>query len=558
MENFQISKFPNSYKKFLGIMCMFLLTFSACSPFKEPTEPQKTAYETPKGHNKSFQLGRKLENPYSVENMAKAYDSLSTQPNSPLVGISSPVRTTHYYVRFLPQTPVQYDKLKADSLLVLHDYPLDYELTFTNNNQASDAWNEQNTVWQYTSVKTDYTFANGVQYEILANLYLPQQDTQLSPTLQSLRIDGEDFATTLSDKSLILTGNGNDVIREKSKKCWYPSGKIQVRDTRLQAEGLPSMIPLKGVRVQARHWFHYAFTVTDDNGDYSIECFKNPVHYRLVFQARHFDVRSGAFGQAAIDGPKIKGAWNVDIENGVDRFYAHVFRGAHRYHYGNIEDLKRPWISGCLGGWGKLKIGAYDKGNSSLGVYWSDWDCWALFRDIKIWRFNLEGVERPSDGVFGTTVHEVGHSSHFNAMNAGIQFWQVNNIIQESWATAIKWFITRMEYQELGITNYAEPTYESSVRPMFRAYQSWTPQTDMVYTPLFIDIVDRFNQQTAGFTWSSPALPNDFVQEYTLGGIESQFLKHVYGIESLRKYLKANKPSSVSDQNIDDLLISYE
>jgi hypothetical protein len=270
-------------------------------------------------------------------------------------------------------------------------------------------------------------------------------------------------------------------------------------------------------------------------------------------------VRSGTFGQAAIDGPKIKGAWNHDIENGVDRFYAHVFRGAHRYHYGNIEGLKRPWVNGCASGWGKLKISAYDKGNSSLGSSWGNWDCWALFWDIKIWRFNNEGVERPSDGIFGTTAHEIAHTSHVNLMNNGfIQFWQVKKIIVESWATAIKWFVTKLEYQERGITNYAEPTYESSVFPMFRAYQSWTLQTDDIYTPLFIDIVDRFNQQTMGVSWSNPNLPNDFVQEYTLAGIESQFLKHVYGLESLRKYLKAHKPSSVSDQNIDDLINSYE
>ncbi len=74
------------------------------------------------------------------------------------------------------------------------------------------------------------------------------------------------------------------------------------------------------------------------------------------------------------------------------------------------------------------------------------------------------------------------------------------------------------------------------------------------FTPVFIDLVDNYNQRV-GFPANFG--PNDNVTNYTLPQIESGFMKHVYGLTSLSRELKNNKPVGVSDLQIDELLSYY-
>jgi hypothetical protein len=47
------------------------------------------------------------------------------------------------------------------------------------------------------------------------------------------------------------------------------------------------------------------------------------------------------------------------------------------------------------------------------------------------------------------------------------------------------------------------------------------------------------------------------VTGYTMSGIEGGFLKHVYGYNSLRSQLKANKPFGITDAQIDELMNQF-
>lgn len=50
---------------------------------------------------------------------------------------------------------------------------------------------------------------------------------------------------------------------------------------------------------------------------------------------------------------------------------------------------------------------------------------------------------------------------------------------------------------------------------------------------------------------------NDQVNGYSLTFIESQLLKHIYGLASLKEKLKVNKPAGVSGDLIDELIGFY-
>jgi len=71
--------------------------------------------------------GKKLNNPYSVTNMQKAYDSLlASSPSARIAGQGIEITATHHYVRFFPKTEGEVTLLTEDSL-ELFNQPIDYE-----------------------------------------------------------------------------------------------------------------------------------------------------------------------------------------------------------------------------------------------------------------------------------------------------------------------------------------------------------------------------------------------------------------------------------------------
>ena len=92
--------------------------------------------------------------------------------------------------------------------------------------------------------------------------------------------------------------------------------------------------------------------------------------------------------------------------------------------------------------------------------------------------------------------------------------------------------------------------------PIVKAFQYWDRNFSTDYTSLFIDLVDNYNQRPE-YIFISASSPDDNVTGYTLPLMESSFMKHVYGLTSLDRYLKENKPAGVTDAQISTLLSFY-
>ena len=82
-------------------------------------------------------LGKKLENPFSVANMQRALDTIlkevkrsksyqakSFQKSAEQIEI----KVTDLYVRFLPKDSLELNIIEKDTVLILYDHPLDYEI----------------------------------------------------------------------------------------------------------------------------------------------------------------------------------------------------------------------------------------------------------------------------------------------------------------------------------------------------------------------------------------------------------------------------------------------
>lgn len=149
------------------LLLSFVAVFSCFITCKESDDievPQTIVPETGK-----ILLGKKLNNPYSVENMRKAYFALLTQTRSGIenTDIEDFIHTTHLYVVFKPKTEEELGVLKSDSTLILYPYPLDYEIIAYGENPETP--NNQS-MHYYASVPADKELTKEIEWEILENL----------------------------------------------------------------------------------------------------------------------------------------------------------------------------------------------------------------------------------------------------------------------------------------------------------------------------------------------------------------------------------------------------
>jgi hypothetical protein len=230
-----------------------------------------------------IQLGKKLENPYSVENMRKAYQELISSgvlKSSPIVTIE----TTHLYVRFLPKDTAEYFFLERNYDLLLYDYPLDYEITHDGSYYHDPSIPQDQFTWFYTTVGSDFEFPD-VAYQILAECFIPQddgtedEDEDLKSASFSVYDKIEDLALQNAGYLDIAKNYGAyDDLKGLSRQ--RPKGTIQVWDNRAGR-----LVPVRGVTIRCQLGVNIHKGTTDANGYYSVDGrFRLGPHYRMFFQ----------------------------------------------------------------------------------------------------------------------------------------------------------------------------------------------------------------------------------------------------------------------------------
>lgn len=84
------------------------------------------------------------------------------------------VHTTHQYLKFIPTSEEEVGLLKSDSTIHYFDYRLDaeYSKDYLENRKPD---NDSIPVY-YTAIPVGKVLPN-VKYEVLSNLYIPEQDS---------------------------------------------------------------------------------------------------------------------------------------------------------------------------------------------------------------------------------------------------------------------------------------------------------------------------------------------------------------------------------------------
>jgi hypothetical protein len=504
-------------------------------------------------------LGEKLTNPYSVKNMKTALQNLRKQSD----GFKElKIEPNYFYVRVLPTNEEEFNLINSDESVDVFEYPLDYEIKKQGNKYKDKTLGDSNYTWLYCAVPTKKAFDKSLKVEVLEELFLPfgnGKTDEYSRNTESLERSKQSFLEALENEALKITGNLEEVDNRKAKVAtWYASGRIRVWDERInsndamnQAQQGQGFLPVPGCLVRANRWFTTKTAHTQTNGNFSINHgWPNGkgVNYSIKWDRHDFDIRSGSYGQAYFNGPKQTGGWNLDIQeaNTPDNYiYAHVHRGAWTYYYNNTYGIIEPPTRTFFDLYGvfnlvgqKMHLGAKQGGGRSHYFQFNgNW----LASEVKL-IFDLDGSpgipEDDGRAIFGTTIHELTHAAHWKiGMTYSLYCSPIGGggRLAESWAEAVGWHVTREVY-----TPTVDPMndFDNRQRMTLAAIQanSTCLSNSSWYTPLFIDLMDNFNQSLTPFN----NLPNDGAANYNIVDLQNYLIARPVNWHLYRSFLEAN------------------
>lgn len=541
----------NKFKKLnllLGVVLLSAITSCNNEPILSETVSQSKNEDW-------IKEGQKLENPYSVKNMKRALQNLKTKKTTSktteeVIVDGFEIEASHLYVKFEPTTEVEEAVLKQDSTVVLFDYPLDYE--FTDQTLDARPTLEPNEVpTYYTTIPVNSEIASEAQYETLEQLYIPEEDPYFGSKLsknQKVSEKKEIFLDQLLDEAYKLTGNERQDTKTKTSpnakwifgKKWWPSGNITIYD---EVAGMNK--PVVGAQVLIRQWFTVRQGITDENGNFSTASVRGSARYVLQWERYHYSIRNGSFFQAETKSAteQQNEAWNLNLTSGDDKYHALIHQAAHDYYYGHRFGLDSPPKNNHLYSFGRqsqIKIAARESAPwgvpSSFSHLRNDL-FYGLFAQIHIKAFG-----RPSDAVYGTTIHELTHAQHsvldrssydnlvrdayFSLGATALE--NRNKRLLETWPTTVEIMMTLDRYK----TKFNNPKYSYRLNNL----QNQTINFDNHYTSGGYDIVDDFNQRIVrdalgnirygsnGLPLQNLALPIDNVSGYTLKQLQDALI----------------------------------
>ena len=135
-----------------------------------------------------------------------------------------------------------------------------------------------------------------------------------------------------------------------------------------------------------------------------------------------------------------------------------------------------------------------------------------IWSDIRIYGQGNNGWREMSE-VFSTACHELGHAAHYT--NNRNTYGKCKTSLLESWARCVQYVLTNQEYKELGVFHKL-PAYPENGSYNF---QAWNPQVyDRNYTPLFIDLIDDFNQRA--YHQGNTIYPDDEIHDMPVSVVQ--------------------------------------
>ena len=181
-------------------------------------------------------------------------------------------------------------------------------------------------------------------------------------------------------------------------------------------------------------------------------------------------------------------------------FKLQVFRAAHYYYNGHndlLDNIAKLELDT------PLRIAAYtDTLITHDGV-----DGWGWFMGGSNPPYiEIANYAQVSGKIFGTTLHELGHASHYTELGL-ILFGVAHDRIKESFASFMGWYNVKEYYSSV----LADDAAVNNACTQGRQY--WAGDNTNNYTPIYIDLVDNFNQSTVDSSLVNDAITGVSVED---------------------------------------------
>lgn len=249
-----------------------LLAVYACEKPGIVDSVQKDYYGNKVEHG-MIELGDRLPDPYSVENMTKALHQLYPSTKAEVVEIPP----TDNYIRFKPSSQKEMDMLESLGLSFL-DHPVDYRIVREGDWYHDPSVPEDEITWQYAVVPVGFEIPEGVKYELLHECFISDNMKETKAVYA-----GVDWAE-VERMSYELTGNADMLTtptrggnRQDPQK---PKGRISIIDEAYD----PDPVGVAGILVSCNTFVKFSRTYTDEEGYYEMEkSFTSEPRYRLEY-----------------------------------------------------------------------------------------------------------------------------------------------------------------------------------------------------------------------------------------------------------------------------------
>lgn len=543
-------------------MFLLMVTLFACS-----NDEQALQQETEKTTSSVSQKNLNGQIPFTVENVQQALANVlayydETKPDVANRFRNYSVVPTHVYYKFTPADGLQYGLLMdQEEVLNLTTNPLEH-----NIGEKTEDPSDGEIPAFYAVVSTEQSLPD-VPHEQVAVLHFTNEDSLEDAEhnydeiefKQNLMYEARKLAGHLDDEELAagyldIRKEDNELRGEKAAKGWFPkkwrpSGTVQVEEdvlTALRNNGQRYYVPVKGVQVNVLKWgwLQVESGTTDGNGNFATgTTYTENVVYNVKFKGTFANVKEGTYLDMAnwksweIKKGALPGYFNRGTR---EQFHAMVFNAAYDY-FTRVVPLYNITYPNY-----PVSINAEANGNSSsfLGPE-------VPFKaTVKIARLK-DNIYRNSDGIYGSTVHELTHASHYEMdRNFYMKNTRERTLMKESYCEGAETIMTNQRYRMLFGNGYRGSKNAFNTNNAFSLYNSHMQNTLAsgmgAYTPLVVDLNDNLNQNTVINT-----RPVDRVSDYTLKQIQDA----LNGSRSLNDWRSnlINNYNNPTEANIDDV-----
>lgn len=462
------------------------------------------------------------KDPYALENFQKAYDKLSsgsssqtlTKAQQEVLFGTEQLKATHYCLKIYPKNEDEQWKIELMEDIKVAYVPFNYvSLPKEVAEKASALVKSANRVYPE---KSNYT----VTYDDLETSEGPvEAETYVMPILYTVWPCNKPLPSEFDyeiDYEIFIPSYGSNETKNASSKSIFSQDVLQLLEAEAISLALGTSPQTKGIsgsgvirtltgtvegydyftrkaypQINLKQRFQLGSniweTYTQSNGFFSITAeIPTTAMYSHVFQHPRWKItRESTMEPISIPWGTVADKWKS-----TNKIYLQPVASIPVYqihpavnHFYNGSHAMREWYyeSG-------IRIRAMDRTDASANAFFT----YSKRDQAYISVYSNDATN--NNYLIGSVLHEFGHFCQYGERGGYSGYTAVHKLLRESFASYVGWHIGEMYYATEG---YVKPSNSFNLTGQGR--QDWwkIDKVNIHYTPLFVDLVDDFNQYQA-------------------------------------------------------------